>query len=85
MRPWLTWAAGRNEAGAFVTITMQDDLGKLRPALVLQAEHLDEHATVTVLPVTSTTVGPPLLRISVRPDASNGLQNLPRSSWTIYL
>lgn len=60
--------------GDFVTIAMQGDLGKPRPALVIQADQFDQHATVTVLPVTSTTVAAPLLRISVRPDASNGLQ-----------
>lgn len=59
--------------GDFVTIAMQGDLGKPRPALVIQADQFDQHATVTVLPVTSTTVAAPLLRISVRPDASNGL------------
>ena len=59
--------------GNFVTIAMQGDLGKPRPALVIQADQFDQHATVTVLPVTSTTVAAPLLRISVRPDASNGL------------
>lgn len=60
--------------GNFVTIAMQGDLGKPRPALVIQADQFDEHATVTVLPVTSTIMAAPLLRISVRPDASNGLQ-----------
>lgn len=60
--------------GDFVTIAMQGDLGKPRPALVIQADQFDEHATVTVLPVTSTIVAAPLLRISVRPDASNGPQ-----------
>lgn len=59
--------------GDFVTIATKGDLGKPRPALVIQADQFDQHATVTVLPVTSTTVAAPLLRISVRPDASNGL------------
>lgn len=60
--------------GDFVTIAMQGDLGKPRPALVIQADQFDEHATVTVLSVTNTIVAAPLLRISVLPDASNGLQ-----------
>lgn len=60
--------------GDFVTIAMQGDLGTPRPALVIQADQFNEHATVTVLPVTITTVAAPLLRISVCPDASNGLQ-----------
>lgn len=60
--------------GDFVTIAMQGDFGKPRPALVIQADQFDEHATVTVLPVTSTLVAAPLLRITVQPDAGNGLQ-----------
>ena len=60
--------------GDFVTIAMQGDFGKPRPALVIQADQFDEHASVTVLPVTSTLVAAPLLRITVQPSAGNGLQ-----------
>ena len=60
--------------GDFVTIAMQGDFGKPRPALVIQADQFDEHDTVTVLLVTSTLVNAPLLRITVQPDAGNGLQ-----------
>ena len=60
--------------GDFVTIVMQGDFGKPRPALVIQADQFNEHATVTVLPVTSTLVAAPLLRIIVQPSAENGLQ-----------
>lgn len=60
--------------GDFVTIAMQGDFGKPRPALVIQADQFSEHASVTVLPVTSTLVAAPLLRITVQPSAENGLQ-----------
>lgn len=60
--------------GDFVTIAMQGDFGKPRPALVIQSDQFDEHATVTVLPVTSTLVAAPLLRITLQPDIGNGLQ-----------
>jgi mRNA interferase MazF len=60
--------------GDFVTITLQGDFGKPRPALVIQADQFDEHPSVTVLPVTSTLVAAPLLRITVQPGAGNGLQ-----------
>jgi mRNA interferase MazF len=60
--------------GDFVTIAMQGDFGKPRPALVIQADHFDEHATVTVLLVSSTLVDAPLFRITVKPSAGNGLQ-----------
>lgn len=60
--------------GDFVTIAMQGDFGKPRPALIIQADQFGEHATVTVLPVTSALVAAPLLRITVQPSTENGLQ-----------
>ena len=53
---------------------MRGDFGKPRPALVIQADQFDEHATVTVLPVTTTLVAAPLLRITIEPGLENGLQ-----------
>lgn len=59
--------------GDFVTIAMQGDFGKPRPALVIQADQFSGHSSVTVLPITSTLLDAPLLRITVLPDAENGL------------
>ncbi len=60
--------------GDFVTIAMQGDFGKPRPALVIQTDHFNQHPSVTVLPVTGMVdkaitvkrdkVGPPIGRIS---------------------
>lgn len=60
--------------GDLVTIALQGDYGKPRPAVLIQADQFDEHPTVTVLPVTSTLVAAPLLRITLQPSAGNGLQ-----------
>lgn len=60
--------------GDLVTIALQGDFGKPRPALVIQADWFAAHATVTVLPVTSAWVDAPLLRVAVQPSADNGLQ-----------
>lgn len=60
--------------GDCVTIAMQGDFGKPRPALVIQANQFNEHASVTVLPITSTLVAAPLLRVTVQPSTENGLQ-----------
>ena len=60
--------------GDLVSIAMQGDFGKPRPALVIQANHFSEHSSVTVLPITSTLVAAPLLRVTVQPSAENGLQ-----------
>ena len=59
--------------GDFVTIALQGELGKPRPALVIQSSQFSEHLTVTVLPLTSTLVDAPLLRATVHPSPENGL------------
>ncbi len=60
--------------GDLVTIAVQGDFGKPRPALVIQSDYFSAHGSVTVLPLTSTRVDAPLLRVTVQPDADNGLQ-----------
>jgi len=60
--------------GDLVTVAVQGDFGKPRPALVIQANHFSEHSSVTVLPITSRLVEAPLLRVTVQPSAENGLQ-----------
>jgi mRNA interferase MazF len=60
--------------GDLVTVAVQGDFGKPRPALIIQADAFADHATVTVLPVSSTMVDAPLLRLTVAPDAVNGLR-----------
>jgi mRNA interferase MazF len=60
--------------GDFVTLAMQGDFGKPRPALVIQSDQFNEHASVTVLLVSSTLVAAPLFRVTVQPDEKNGLQ-----------
>ena len=60
--------------GDFVTIAMQGDFGKPRPALVVQSDSFNQaHASVTVLAVTSELVTAPLFRITVEPNERNGL------------
>ena len=44
------------------------------PALILQADQFAGTATVTVLLISSTLVEAPLLRVTVHPDAQNGLR-----------
>ena len=60
--------------GDFVTVALQGDFGKPRPALVIQSDQYDQHATVTILPVTGTLIAAPLFRITVQPSRGNGLQ-----------
>ena len=60
--------------GDLVTVALQGDHGKPKPALIVQSDLFDEHPSVTVLPVTGELREAPLFRIRVEPDASNGLQ-----------
>ena len=50
------------------------DFGKPRPALVVQSDRFDEHATVTVLLISGTLIDAPLIRVNVAPGARNGLR-----------
>ena len=61
--------------GDLVTIAMRGDFGKPRPALVIQANPFSEHTSVTVLPITSTIVAAPLLRVTVSSGMENGLKD----------
>ena len=61
--------------GTFVTIALQGDFGKPRPALVIQADQFQSHASVTVLLLTSLRIAAPLLRVNVEPSVENGLQS----------
>lgn len=60
--------------GDLVTIALPGEFGKPRPALVIQANQFSEHSSTTVLPITSTLVAAPLLRINLQPSPENGLQ-----------
>ena len=60
--------------GDLVTIAMQGDFGKPRPALVIQSNQFDGHATLTVLLVSSTLTEAPLFRLTVDPTPKNGLR-----------
>jgi mRNA interferase MazF len=62
------------QRGDLVTVALQGDLGKPRPALVVQSDLFSAHPSVTVLPVTSELVDAPLFRLSLTPDVRNGLQ-----------
>ena len=60
--------------GDLVTVAVQGDFGKPRPALIVQADAFADHATVTVLLVSSALIDAPLLRLTILPDAANGLR-----------
>jgi len=59
--------------GDLVTVALQGDLGKPRPALVIQSDLFDLHPSAVILPVTSELRDAPLFRIPVDPTELNGL------------
>jgi len=59
--------------GDLVTVALQGDLGRPRPALVMQSDLFDTHSSITILPVTSELRDAPLFRIAVNPNDLNGL------------
>lgn len=60
--------------GDLVTVVLQGDYRKPRPALVIQADQFAELGSVVILPITSTLVDAPLLRPTVEPTPENGLR-----------
>ena len=60
--------------GDLVTVALQGDHGKPRPALVIQSDRFPDTATTTVLLVTSTLNDAPLIRMTVEPSPENGLR-----------
>jgi mRNA interferase MazF len=59
--------------GSIVTIAVQGDFGKPRPALVIQSDLFAQHPSIAVLLITSTLMQAPLVRIDVEPSQQNGL------------
>ena len=62
------------QRGDLITVALRGDAGKPRPALVIQAEHFVDLSTVVVLPLTSTLLDLPLVRVTIEPLPATGLQ-----------
>ena len=60
--------------GDLVTVAVQGNFGKPRPALVIQSDLFNEtHPTVTLCLVSSDLRDAPLFRLTVGPTPENGL------------
>lgn len=58
-------------------VALPGDYGKPRPALVVQSDLFNEgHASISLVPVTTTLVDAPLFRLTVEPSPTNGLRTL---------
>ena len=63
------------QRGDLVTVALQGDYGKPRPALVVQSDLLADLESVVVCPVTSE-LRDAAFRITIEPSPANGLQKL---------
>ena len=61
--------------GDLVTVALQGDYGKPRPALVVQTDLLKDLDSVVLCPVTSELRNA-VFRVTLEPDAANGLRTL---------
>jgi mRNA interferase MazF len=60
--------------GSIVTIALQGDFGKPRPALVLQSDVFNDiHETITVALISSRLIQGPIFRLDIAPSKLNGL------------
>lgn len=62
--------------GTLVTAVFPGELGKPRPALVIQSEHFADHPSITLVPITSELRNAPLVRVTIEPDEQNALRIL---------
>ncbi|RKE83961.1 type II toxin-antitoxin system PemK/MazF family toxin [Rhizobium sp. AG855] len=62
--------------GDVVTVILSSDLGKPRPAVVVQTDSMTESQlrTLLVCPITSFSSGPSIFRVPVEPTSTNGLK-----------
>jgi mRNA interferase MazF len=66
--------------GDVVLVSGQGDYGKVRPAVVVQANHFAAHlGSITVVPFTSDLGTDISIRIQIAPTVSNGLRNTSRA------
>ncbi len=62
--------------GAYVTVALQADHGKPRPAIIIQNDTLHLPQSVVVCPLTTTiNASAEPLRVTVEPNRRNGLKN----------
>lgn len=64
-----------SDRGDLVTVSLQGDYGKPRPALVIQSNLLAELQSVIVFPITSD-LRDAIFRVTIEPNPANGLQSL---------
>ncbi len=60
--------------GDIVTVAVAGDYGKPRPAVIIQSDWLKATDSVLVALMTSALADAPIYRLTLKPDATNGLR-----------
>jgi mRNA interferase MazF len=60
--------------GDLIRVSLAGGYGKPRPAVVIQADTYADIPSVAILPLTSDLRPVPVVRVTVKPDRSNGLK-----------
>jgi mRNA interferase MazF len=66
--------AGIVKRGDLVTVSAQGEIGKPRPAAIVQSDVLNAADSVLVALLTGTIADAPLYRLTLEPTAGNGLK-----------
>ena len=64
--------------GEIWTVSGSGYAGKPRPAVIVQDDHFDATASVTICAFTTDATDAPLFRLAIEPDGQNGLSLLSR-------
>jgi mRNA interferase MazF len=59
--------------GDIVTVALQGDQGKPRPALVIQSDLFTDLPAISLLPITDTLIDATIFRVPIQATAQNGL------------
>lgn len=59
--------------GDVVVVALPGDVGKPRPAVIVQSDLLWQTSSVGLIPISSTLMNPALLRLTLEPTSANGL------------
>lgn len=62
--------------GDVVVVALPGDIGKPRPAVIVQSDLLGQTASIGLIPITSTIMDPALLRLTIKPTLANGLKEV---------
>jgi len=60
--------------GDVVVVALYGDLGKPRPAVIMQSDIFGLTHSIGLIPITSTLMIPSLLRLAIEPNPTNGLR-----------